>query len=65
MVSDGKNIVIADTAQEMADNVIRLFEHPNWCLEIGKKAREFILANHDWNAVLPKIDAWVENLCCH
>ncbi len=65
MVSDGKNIVIADTAQEMADNVIRLFEHPNRCLEIGKKAREFILANHDWNAVLPKIDAWVENLCCH
>ncbi len=61
-VSNGDNIVIADSAQEMANDVIRLFENPKRRLEIGKKAREFILANHDWKVVLPKIGVWAENL---
>lgn len=61
-VSDGENILIADSAGEIAKRIGHLFEDQDRCRTIGRKAREFILKNHDWNAVLPKINDWAENL---
>jgi glycosyltransferase involved in cell wall biosynthesis len=44
-VSNGENIVIANTAEEFVAQLERLFEFPDFCLNIGNNGRDFV---HQW-----------------
>ncbi len=61
-VTNGENILIADTSEDIANDIMKLFEDGDKCKELGKRARQFIMGNHAWNVVLPKINNWIERL---
>lgn len=41
-VSNGENIVIANTSEEFVAQLERLFEYPDFCLNIGNNGRDFV-----------------------
>lgn len=61
-VSHNDNIMIANDSEEIAQYVLELLEQDEKRKQIGKEARKFILNNHAWNVVLPKVNGWVERL---
>jgi glycosyltransferase involved in cell wall biosynthesis len=46
---DGKEVLIADSAQEFSDAIQRLLVDDVMCLELGKYGRQLVLENHSWD----------------
>jgi sugar transferase (PEP-CTERM/EpsH1 system associated) len=46
--SHGKNVMIADNAQDYADQIVHLLKSPERCSELGAAAREFIIQEWSW-----------------
>lgn len=61
-VTHNENIIVAKDSQEIVEYVTTLLEQDNTRQEMGNKARDFILNNHAWGVVLPKVNAWAEKL---
>ncbi|MCL4264017.1 MAG: glycosyltransferase [Anaerolineae bacterium] len=54
-VVDGREIVLADGAEEMATAVLRLLNDPAECTRLGAAARQFAAA-YDWRVVVPQFN---------
>jgi glycosyltransferase involved in cell wall biosynthesis len=58
----GENILISDEPVEFAHHVCRLVEDQQYCLEIGKNARNFVAANYDNNAITKSLAEFYKKL---
>lgn len=61
-VTHDENIMVAHSSDEIAEYVIELLSNAEKRDKLGKQARQFILENHAWGVILPKIEKWVERL---
>jgi len=55
-------VVEAETAQEVADAVGRLFENPDSAADLGRKGREFVERFFSWQAAVGKLEGIYEEL---
>ncbi len=54
-VRNGRELVLAETAEEMETAVLRLLSHPQERAELGQNARQFA-RRYDWRQVIPAFD---------
>jgi glycosyltransferase involved in cell wall biosynthesis len=59
-VTDGKNILIADTPERFARSVVSLLRQPEQCRSLGLAARWYVEQKHSWKAVT---DVFEDSLC--
>jgi len=52
-VVDGRDVLIADTAQAFAGQVSTLLENPRQRIELGEQGLQFS-QNYDWRVVVPR-----------
>jgi len=55
-VENGREIVLAETAEEMGTAVLRLLESPEERARLGQNARQFA-RQYDWRQIIPRFDA--------
>jgi sugar transferase (PEP-CTERM/EpsH1 system associated) len=55
-VTDGHDIVIADTPQTFADAVVTLIRDPTRRAELERAARELVVTRYDWSAVAGQLE---------
>ena len=55
-VTDGRDIVIADTARSFADAVVTLMREPAQRLQIERAARDLVVTRYDWSAVAGQLE---------
>ncbi|MBE2225345.1 MAG: glycosyltransferase, partial [Anaerolineae bacterium] len=60
-VENGREIVLADTEDEMATAVLDLLDHPEKRAAIGQHAIQFA-KNYDWRVVIPQFEAIYKRL---
>ena len=56
----GENILLADTAEEMAETILHCFRNRNEMQKIGNSARIFASQNHDMENTMEKLIAFYE-----
>lgn len=56
------NINIADTANEIADAINYILDNPEKAAQLGKRGRELVLEEYDWNIVGRKLRAIYEEI---
>lgn len=56
-VAHGRELLLADKAGEFAGAIIRLLADPGLGRRLGRAGRAFVLAHHDWRAILPRIES--------
>jgi glycosyltransferase involved in cell wall biosynthesis len=61
-VTDGENIIIANTPTEIAQAVVRLFEDREERARLGKNARETAERLYSWEKIYPKLEAVYQQL---
>lgn len=59
---DGKNILIANTPQEFADQIKRLADNPSFCREIGQNARRLAEEHYDRNRLGKQLVDFYHNI---
>lgn len=52
--SDGKEILVADSAEIFVEKILRVINHPDESQSIRVNAREFILQNYTWSSLAKK-----------
>lgn len=60
--SPGEDIVIADTSQEMAHEIIRLFQQPADAHRIGYSAKKFVSNHYSWDYALGRVNKIAQSL---
>jgi glycosyltransferase involved in cell wall biosynthesis len=60
--SNGRHLLIGDTSQEFADQVLRLIKDQELRQEIIDRARELVQAKYDWTVVLPRFESLLERI---
>ncbi len=54
---DNQELVLASTAREFAQAVIRLCRNPEDAAALGSNARRFVASHYDWGVLLPRLHA--------
>jgi sugar transferase (PEP-CTERM/EpsH1 system associated) len=54
---DGENILIAEEAEKVADQINYLLEHPDLAEQIAKQGLDFISRNYDWESSTTQLEA--------
>ncbi len=54
-VTDGRELLLADTAKEFAQAVVRLHREPEQARQLGLEARRFVRERYDWSVLLPRL----------
>lgn len=52
----GEHLIIANTPQEMAQQIITLFQNPESTNSLGRSARRFVISRYSWDKVLQRVD---------
>ena len=60
-VENGRELLLAETAAEMATAVLHLLNHPHQRDRLGQNARQFA-QQYDWRQVIPQFDALYQEL---
>jgi polysaccharide biosynthesis protein PslH len=60
--TNGKNIIIANTPDEFAKAIENLYENPDFCIEIGKNARELIQKEHNTKKIIQRLLAFYREI---
>ena len=60
-VQDGQELLLADSADEMASKILRLLQDSDFRAQLGKTGREFS-QQYDWRKVIPIFDQVYEAL---
>lgn len=55
-ITPGKHAIVANTAQEMSDAVIKLLSDKKRQAELAKNGKEFVAKKYDWNIISEKLD---------
>lgn len=61
-ITHGDNILIADSAEDFALQILRLFENPAAGEAIARKGKLFALENYDWGTVTSRLKTIVASL---
>ncbi len=61
-VTDGRELLLADTAEEFAAAASRLLQDRHLAHTLGQHARQFVRANFDWSVLLPRLLAVYKEL---
>lgn len=56
-VSDGKEVLIGETAEQMASQTVRLLQNPTLRQKLAEKGRQFVRTHYDWDYISQKLDA--------
>lgn len=56
-VTHGHELLLADTAEDFAQAVLTLLDHPEQRIQLGKAAYRFAQATYGWDALVPKLEA--------
>jgi polysaccharide biosynthesis protein PslH len=56
-VTDGRELLLADTAEAFAAAVQRLLADPALAGQIGAAGRAFVRASYDWRMIVPRLEA--------
>ncbi len=56
-VADGRELLLADTADDLAGAVLRLLAEPALAAQMGAAARTFVRAHYDWGMIVPRLEA--------
>lgn len=54
-VMDGEHLLIGDTPETFAENVIKLLRRPELSLQISGAARRLVEQRYDWSVIAPKL----------
>ena len=54
-VEKGKDVLVADTPGEMAEKIVSLLENSALREEMSRRAKEYVLKEHDWDATGHKL----------
>jgi len=54
-VEDGKHLLLADRAEDFADQIVRLASSPTLCMKLGENAREFVAQRYTWDLAGEKL----------
>ena len=60
-VKPGEHLLLAETAEEFADQITRLLLNPSFRAQLGTNARKMIRENYDWSVLRPRFLELVEN----
>jgi glycosyltransferase involved in cell wall biosynthesis len=60
-VSNGEEILLADTPENFANSCLRLIQHPGDAIEMAARANRRFLADWTWDAIRPRIWAAAED----
>jgi sugar transferase (PEP-CTERM/EpsH1 system associated) len=55
-VTDGHELVLADTATEFSEGVVSLLQSPKRRAALGRTARAFVEQRYDWRAIVPLVE---------
>ena len=55
-VTDGRELLLADTPGDFAAAVVALLHAPERRAELGQAARRFVEQQYDWRAVVPRLE---------
>ncbi len=55
-VTNGKNILLADSPQEFTNNILTLFAHPDKIRALGEEGRKLIINNYQWKKIVKDIE---------
>ena len=58
----GREFIVANSAAEQAAAIARLFDAPDEALALGRRGREFVEREYDWERVLEPLDRLLERL---
>ncbi len=61
-VTHGKDLLLADTASDFADEVGRLLDGPELAAHIGNDARQLIETTYDWRSSVAKLESFYTRL---
>ena len=61
-VTDGQDILIADTPSEFADQVMRLFDNPDLARQLGQRGRELVEKRYGWDSLADKLSRYLIDL---
>lgn len=56
-VEDGRELLLADTADDFASAVLRLLADPAQAARLGAAGRAFVSASYDWGQIVPRLEA--------
>ncbi len=56
-VTDGRELLLADTPSDFAAEVVALLRAPERRAELGQVARTFVEQKYDWQAIVPRVEA--------
>ena len=56
-VSDGRELLLADTPSDFAEAVVGLLHTPERRRALGKAARAFVVRQYDWRSIIPVVEA--------
>jgi glycosyltransferase involved in cell wall biosynthesis len=55
-VTDGRELILADTTAQFARAVVRLLHSPARSRELGQNARAFVERRYDWRVIVPRAE---------
>ncbi len=55
-VTNGRELVLADTGSEFAEGVVSLLRSPQRRAALGRTARAFVEQQYDWRAIVPLVE---------
>jgi sugar transferase (PEP-CTERM/EpsH1 system associated) len=55
-VTHGQDVVLADTADAFADEVVALLRHPEQRLPLEQRARDLVVRHYDWAAIAGQLE---------
>jgi sugar transferase (PEP-CTERM/EpsH1 system associated) len=56
-VTDGRELLLADTPEDFATTVLALLRAPERRTELGRAGRRFVEQQYDWRAIVPRLEA--------
>jgi sugar transferase (PEP-CTERM/EpsH1 system associated) len=56
-VTDGRELLLADTPEDFATTVLGLLRAPERRAELGQAGRRFVEQQYDWRAIVPRLEA--------
>ncbi len=56
-MTDGRELLLADTPVDFAAAVVALLRAPERRAELGQVARAFVEQQYDWRAIVPRVEA--------
>ncbi|HXV98314.1 MAG TPA: glycosyltransferase, partial [Anaerolineae bacterium] len=62
-IQNGKNMLIADTAQDFAQAVIRVLKEPALASRLGRNGRRAVVEKYNWRAIYTAWNEVYARLC--